>query len=75
MVEPTTRLTDSTEHDYRVQIDKPAGEGYHRQAVGGHGSNWLRLRSALGSVGGASFSCNGEFQSPPNGGVRTGVLP
>ena len=26
VVEPTTRLTDSTEHDYRVEIDKPAGE-------------------------------------------------
>jgi hypothetical protein len=26
VVEPTTRLTDSTEHDYRVDIDKPTGE-------------------------------------------------
>jgi hypothetical protein len=26
VVEPTTRLTDSTEHDYRVQVDKGAGE-------------------------------------------------
>jgi hypothetical protein len=26
VVEPTTRLTDSTEHDYRVEIDKPSGE-------------------------------------------------
>jgi len=26
VVEPTTRLTDSAEHDYRAQIDKPAGE-------------------------------------------------
>jgi hypothetical protein len=42
VVEPTTRLTDSTEHDYRVEIDKPAGEatiavraedGYANQAV------------------------------------------
>ncbi|HXP88722.1 MAG TPA: hypothetical protein VN841_28620 [Bryobacteraceae bacterium] len=42
VVEPTTRLTDSTEHDYRVEIDKPAGEvtiavraedSYENQAV------------------------------------------
>ena len=26
VVEPTTRLTDSTEHDYRVQVDRGAGE-------------------------------------------------
>jgi sugar lactone lactonase YvrE len=26
VVEPTTRLTDSTEHDYRVQVDRSAGE-------------------------------------------------
>jgi hypothetical protein len=26
VVEPTTRLTDSSEHDYRVQIDRPQGE-------------------------------------------------
>jgi hypothetical protein len=26
VVEPTTRLTDSTEHDYRVEINKPSGE-------------------------------------------------
>lgn len=26
VVEPTTRLTDSLEHDYRVQVDKGAGE-------------------------------------------------
>jgi hypothetical protein len=26
VAEPTTRLTDSSEHDYRVQIDRPAGE-------------------------------------------------
>ncbi len=26
VVEPTTRLTDSGEHDYRVQIDRPSGE-------------------------------------------------
>ena len=26
VVEPTTRLTDSMEHDYRVQVDKSAGE-------------------------------------------------
>ena len=26
VVEPTTRLTDSMEHDYRVQVDRGAGE-------------------------------------------------
>ncbi len=26
VVEPTTRLTDSTEHDYRVQVDRGSGE-------------------------------------------------
>jgi len=26
VVEPTTRLTDSTEHDYRVEVDRAAGE-------------------------------------------------
>jgi sugar lactone lactonase YvrE len=26
VVEPTTRLTDSTEHEYRVQVDRSAGE-------------------------------------------------
>jgi hypothetical protein len=26
VVEPTTRLTDSQEHDYRVTLDRPAGE-------------------------------------------------
>jgi hypothetical protein len=26
VVEPTTRLTDSSEHDYRVQLDRPPGE-------------------------------------------------
>ncbi len=26
VVEPTTRLTDSQEHDYRVAIDAPQGE-------------------------------------------------
>jgi hypothetical protein len=26
VAEPTTRLTDATEHDYRLEIDKPAGE-------------------------------------------------
>ncbi len=26
VVEPTTRLTDSTEHDYRVQVDRGTGE-------------------------------------------------
>jgi hypothetical protein len=26
VVEPTTRLTDSMEHDYHVQVDRGAGE-------------------------------------------------
>ena len=26
VAEPTTRLTDSTEHDYRVEVDRPSGE-------------------------------------------------
>jgi hypothetical protein len=26
VVEPTTRLTDSMEHDYRVEVDRSAGE-------------------------------------------------
>ena len=26
VVEPTTRLTDSTEHDYRVELDRGSGE-------------------------------------------------
>ena len=45
-VEPTTRLTDSTEHDYRVSVDRAAGntsevtiavrvaDEYENQAVG-----------------------------------------
>jgi hypothetical protein len=26
VVEPTTRLTDSEEHEYRVTVDRPVGE-------------------------------------------------
>ena len=32
VVEPTTRLTDSQEHDYRFQVDGGAGRSHHRRA-------------------------------------------